>query len=517
MKIPIAIILTGLIILFVARPFAAAERLEIEVKEHVLANGMKFLVLENHDAPVFSAIIRAKVGAVDEKPGQTGLSHFLEHMLFKGTRIFGTSNYEAEVDLMRQIDSLGELLHAEWHRIHNPANWPPDSAKYQALRQEIADIQEIQKQYVIKDELWEAYLKNGGTGLNASTGNDGTQFYVSLPANRLELWMLLEADRFRNIIFRELYSERDVVAQERRQSIDNSYRGKLIEQLAATAFTSHAYQHPVIGWSSDIENYDHQLLKEYYQTYYTPNNMIAVIAGDVSADEVFRLAEKYFGDWPRGPEPPRLITLEPPQKGERRIEVEFDANPMLSIVWHIPAAGHPDLPALDLLSDILSLGRTSRFNKTIVEQKQLASSVSASSAFARYPELFHVSGVPMKGHSTEELELAIYEEIEKLKNEPVSAWELEKVKNQFDKAMIQSVNSNMGMCWRLSSNEAVMGTWQYLNKYWTDIKQVTAEDIQRVARQYLVESNRTVATIVKPSDPDSPQASGASSDGRGRR
>ncbi len=486
--------------LFIFALFALsnAEQLNIDVKEHVLDNKMKFLVIENHDAPVFSTIVRVKVGAVDERPGQTGLSHFLEHMMFKGTKIFGTTDYEAEANLMAQIDSVGELLMDEWRKLQDPMNYPPDSTRYNELREEIAKIQESQKEYIVKDELWETYLKHGGTMLNASTGSDGTQYYVSLPSNRVKLWMLMESDRLKNMIFREFYSERDVVYEERRMRTDNSPRGKLYEQFAATAFTSSAYQHPVVGWSSDIESWDHELLQEYYSNYYTPNNTVAVIAGDVDPEEVFSMAEKYFGDWERGPEPPRQTTFEPEQKGERRVNVEYDANPMLLIGYHIPAAGHPDMAALDALSDILSRGRTSRLNKSIVEDQKIASSVSAYSSFSRYPSLFTFSGTPLKGHTTQELEEAIYAEIKKIKTEPVSNWELQKVKNQFDAAMIKSVNSNMGMCWRLANYEAMVGDWSYINDFWQAYKAVTAEDIMRVANKYLNKSNRTVATLVKP-------------------
>jgi len=399
--------------------------------------------------------------------------------------------------LIRQIDSIAELFHAEWYKLHDPMNYPPDSTLYKQYREDIAQVQEQQKELVVKDELWETYLKNGGTGLNASTGNDATQYYVSLPSNRLELWALLESDRFRNTIFREFYSERDVVYEERRMRTDNRPWGKLGEQLSATAFTSSGYHHPVVGWATDIETFDHDLLKDYYHTYYTPNNMIAVICGDVDAEEVFKLAEKHFGDWERGPKPPRQSTMEPKQTGEKRVTVEFDANPSLYLGYHIPAAGHPDIAALDLLSDILSSGRTSRLNKEVVENKKIATSAWAGSSFSRYPDLFTCGGTPLKGHTTLELEEAIYEEIEKMKTEPVTQWELEKVKNQYDSRMIRSVNSNMGLCWRLSHYEAMTGSWDYINTYWTDLKAVTADDIMRVANEYLVESNRTVATLVK--------------------
>ena len=478
--------------------FLSAEAVNIEVKEHTLANGMKFLVVENHDAPVFSTQIRVNAGGLDEKLGYTGISHFLEHMMFKGTEIFGTSNYAEEARLMDQIDSIGVLLLEEWYIIHDPMNYPPDSTLYKKYRQDIADIQDIQKNYVIKDELWETYLQNGGSGLNASTSEEGTQYYVSLPANKLELWFLMESDRFKNTIFREFYSERDVVYEERRMRTEDSYWGKMKEQFEAAAFTAQSYNHPVVGWAADVETWDHDLLKKYYHTYYVPNNTYAAIVGDVNAEEVFALAEKYFGNWEQGPEIRRQVTFEPPQIGERRIEVEYDANPMLMIGYHMPASGHPDVVVLDLISDLLSRGRTSRLNKSIVDDQKLASYVSAGISYARYPTLFTVMGAPLPGKSLDELEQSIYAELDKLKNEPISDWEMEKIHNQYDANMIRSVNSNRGLCWRLLQNEIVNGNWTYMNDYWEAYKAVTPEDIMRVAKQYLNKSNRTVAWLVKP-------------------
>lgn len=474
-----------------------SQQLNVNVREHVLGNGMKFLVVENHDAPVFSAIVRAKVGSVDEQGGQTGLSHFLEHMMFKGTKIFGTSDYEAEKPILAQIDSLGELYLAEWKKLQNQFEQPPDSTRYKEIRQEIAQLQDQEKKYIVKDELWETYLKNGGSRLNASTGDDGTQYYVSLPANKLELWMLLESDRFENTVFREFYSEREVVYEERRMRTDNNPWGKIYEQFGATAFTANGYHHPVVGWASDIESWDPPMLSNYFHSFYTPNNVIAVIAGDVDADKVFELADQYFGTWERGPVPPRQTTYEPPQKGQRHVDVDFDANPILLIGYHIPAAGDSDLPALDVLSDILSSGRTSRLYKSIVEDKKLASSVSASSSFSRYSTLFTFSGEPLEGHTPQELRDAIYAEVEKVQKEPVTNWELQKVKNQFDASMIKSVNSNMGLCWRLSIYEALAGNWEYINTYWQNYKKVTADDVMRVANKYLNIPNSTIATLVK--------------------
>lgn len=484
---------------------ASASEINIDVKETTLSNGMKILVLENHDAPVFSAMIRARVGSVDEKAGQTGLSHFLEHMLFKGTKIFGTSNYEAEMPLMAKIDSLGDLLHAEWAKIHDPL-LPLDSTLYKKYRKEIEEIQTEQAQYVIKDELWETYLKNGGSRLNASTGQDGTQFYVSLPSNRLELWALLESDRFGNTIFREFYSERDVIYEERRLRTDTQPRGKMYEAMGAAAFTASGYGHSVIGWASDIETWDHDLLKDYFYTYYSPNNLVASVVGDVDANEVFAVCEKYFGEIPRGSEPPMITTLEPEQNGERRVIVEFDANPSVNIGWHCPPIGHPDNAPLDVLTSILTQGRTSRFNKSIVEDQKLATRASIYSSSSRCTDLIMAYATPMQPHTCEEVEQAIYDEIDKLKTEPVSEWELQKIRNQLDADFIRGMNSNLGMGWRLAHYYAMTGDWKYMLTSYENLKKVTAEDIMRVANKYFAPEKRTVVTLVKtePEDTEEP-------------
>ncbi len=482
-----------------------ASEINIDVKETTLSNGMRILVLENHDAPVFSAIMRARVGSVDEKPGQTGLSHFLEHMLFKGTMTFGSSSYEAEKPLMDRIDSLAELMHEEWARINNPL-LPLDSSLYKKYREEIAEIQKVQAQYIIKDELWEIYVKHGGIGLNASTGQDGTQFYVSLPSNRLELWALLESDRFGSPIFREFYSERDVVYEERRQRTDTSPRGKMHEALSATAFVASGYSHPVVGWASDIETYNRDLIKEYFHTYYSPNNLVAAVVGDVDAREVFEMCEKYFGRIPRGPDPPTIVTREPEQTGERRVTVEFDANPSILMAWHCPAIGHPDNAALDVMTSILSSGRTSRFNKSIIEDKKLASRARIHMSYSRFEDLIVASAEPLQPHSCEEVELAIYDEIDKLKTERVSDWELEKIRNQLDAEFVRRLDSNRGLAWRLADSYALTGDWAYLLKSYEDLKAVTADDIMRVANEYLAPERCTVVTLVRAKPDNSDRA-----------
>lgn len=472
------------------------DEINLDVKEKTLSNGMKILVVENHLAPVLSTYLRFRVGAVDEHSGITGCSHLLEHMLFKGTKIMGTTDFEAEVPLMKKIDSLAALLRDENGKLRNPLSDGSDE-RVTALREEMAALQTEQAQYIVKDELWETYLKNGGTSLNASTGGDGTQYYVSLPANRLELWAFMEADRIGNIQLREFYSERDVVREERRLRTETQPRGRMYEALNATAHWASPYRWQAIGWGSDIENYMREQIEDYFKTYYHPSNVIACIVGDVNADEVFEICEKYFGVIPSGPTPPPVLTDNQPQMGERTVEIEFDANPMAMIGWHMPQAGHPDVAALDVLSDILSRGRTSRLYKNITEKK--LGRASAGISFSRYPDLFTGSITPMGDHTVAEVIDSVYAQIDKLKTEPVAKWEIDKVRTQVDADFIRSLNSNMGLAIRIGNMEAMVGDWNYLIVYREEIKQVTPEDIMRVAQKYLVKKNRTVVTLLKTS------------------
>lgn len=480
--------------LLIVMPLSAQEDIQLDVKEKTLSNGMEIFVVENDMAPVFSTYIRFKVGSGNEHLGITGTSHLLEHMLFKGTKIIGTSNYEAEKPLMAKIDSLAALLQEEKTKLQNYLKGGSE-ARVQALRDEIAAVQAEQTKYVIKDELWETYLKNGGSRLNASTGSDGTQYYVSLPNNRLELWAFLESDRIANLQLREFYSERDVVREERRLRTDTQPWGRLYEALNATAHWGSPYHWSVVGWGTDIENVMREDVEKYFKTYYHPGNAIACIVGDVKAEEVFKICEKYFGKIPAGPTPPPVYTFDEPQMGERKVEVEFDANPIGVVGWHMPQATHPDVAALDVLSDILSRGRTSRFHKDITE-KQIGN-VRASISFSRFPDLFVANITPMGDYTVEEVMDTVYSELNKLKETPVEQWEIDKVRNQADADFVRSLASNGGLAYRIGNMEAMVGDWHYLIDYRKELKAVTPDDIMRVAKKYFTKENRTVVTLVK--------------------
>jgi predicted Zn-dependent peptidase len=479
--------------------------IQINAKTHTFPNGLQLIVVERDWSPTVAFVVRFKAGSSDERPGITGSAHLLEHMLFKGTKNIGTTDYNAEVPLMAKIDALAHELTAAIDKTRNPL-YRGDMKEVDSLKAALADIQNQEKKYIIKDEFWETYLKNGGNSLNASTSNDGTQYFVSLPANRTELWAYLESDRMAGPILREFYSERDVVYEERRLRTDNDPGGKLEEQLSAAAFTASPYSWPVVGWASDLETVNREQVDAFFHQYYAPNNVVISIVGDVKFDDMVKLVGKFFDPIPPSKTPPPLVqTMEPEQKGERRISVEYDANPQMVIGWHMPAAGAVDQPVYDIISNLLSRGRTSRLYKSLVENKQIASSVYAGSDFARFPSLFNIWATPKAPHTLDEVEQAIYDEIAKLQKDGPTQWELERTRNQIESDYIRGMQSNLGMAFRLSDMQALIGDWSYINTVKELREKVTADDVKRVLAQNFTKNNRTVAFLVRSENQDSTQ------------
>ncbi len=477
------------IVIFTGRIYA--NPLKLDVKECVLKNGLRLLMLEKHDVPIVAVRIDYKVGSVDERPGITGVSHLFEHMMFKGTKIFGTRDYTAEKPLLDREDELVAQISAEKSKEAGS-----DRKKTESLEKELEEVRKKLRDLVVKDEVFSLYLRHGASGLNAATDADGTYYFCDLPANKLELWAFIESDRMKNLVLREFYSERDVVMEERRLRTENSPFGLLIEQLNAVTFIAHPYRWPVIGWRSDVQNITKAETSEYFKKYYAPNNAVIVMVGDFNPNEAIKLVEKYFGDVPGQSAPPKIKTIEPEQKGERRLEIEFESNPYIAISYHIPAIGHPDLYALDVVSSLLSDGRTSRLYKSLIEDKRIAVMAHAYNQIGKYPDTFTFIAVPRSPHTVAEVESAFYDEIEKLKNSPPSDWELQKIKNQLEADFIRDLNSASGLATEIGHFE-VLSDWRYINTFMDKLAQVTADDVMRVSRKYLTKNNRTVAVLVK--------------------
>lgn len=470
----------------------ALEAMKSKVKDKVLSNGMKVIVMERRDAPVASFHVYADVGSANESYGITGISHLLEHMAFKGSTTVGTTDYAQEAVVLAKLDSVCEELQRQQQSLR------PDSARIAALQGQFAFLEAEAKRYVVTDEFVDLLRKEGDRSVNAYTSNDATQYINSLPSNRLEFWMALTSDRFLNPVFREFYKERDVVMEERRLSLETRPIGRLIEDFLATSFKAHPYHHEVIGHMSDLKRLTRRDVEAYFRTFYIPSNMVVAIVGDVEATEAFRLAELYFGRIPSGPKPEGPRTEEPEQWGERRVEVVAQSEPILLVGYHRPSIRHQDHFPLDALANIVGIGRSSRLYAEMVKSRKIAIQTGCFNGFPgdKYPNLIAFYAIPAKDHTAAECLAVIDAEVEKLRTTPVTGEELTKYKRMTRKRLLDSMKSNQGMAEMLANAEVLLGDWRATFDQLQRVEAVTAADVQRVANTYLTRRNRTVGEIV---------------------
>jgi predicted Zn-dependent peptidase len=489
----------GLGLFLLAQSF---DSIKSQVKTQVLANGMKFIVLERHEAPVVAFHVYADVGSVNEVSGITGISHILEHMAFKGTKIVGTSDYAAESKVLDEQDALYEEI------IREKAKPQPDSDKIKEMTEKFDVLDKKAKEYVVTDEYTDLMMKEGDQGLNAYTSNDATQYINSLPANRLEFWMAMTSDRFLNPVFREFYKERDVIMEERRLGLETQPMGKLMEDFVATAFKAHPYHHDIVGHMSDLQSITRQDTIAYFKKYYSPSNLTVAVVGDVNPEEVFRLAEVYFSRIPSGPKPEPVRTVEPEQWGERRVTVEAQSQPMMLAGYHRPDARHKDSAAMDALANILGQGRSSRLYQALVKDQKVAVNVSSFNGFPgdKFPNLIAFFVIPAAGRTSAECLSIIEAEIDKVKKESVTPDELTKFKRGQVKSLFNQMKANDEMAALLTYADVVQGDWKRLFDQIQEINAVTGEDVKRVANTYLITKNRTVGEIIP--EKASPAAAG---------
>jgi predicted Zn-dependent peptidase len=480
-------------LVFFLCPLGNCFSLGSRVNEFTLDNGLKVLLMERRQSPTVSLYLRFKVGSVDEESGSTGVAHVLEHMLFKGTKTLGTTNYAEELKVLEQIDRVGEQLDAELKR----TGAAPSPRSFE-LKQELDRLQQEHKKFVVKDEIDSIYSRNGAVGFNASTGNDITTYEVSLPSNRIELWARIESDRLSNPVFREFYSERDVVMEELRQSYESNPARTFMAEFLASAFIAHPYRNPIIGWKSDLQFLSKEEMTAFYQSHYVPNNAVLAVVGDIDSTETLAIIQKYFGQIPSRPLPSRHITTEPEQRGERRIELMLDAEPRVYIGFHKPTILSFEDYVFDIIDALLTSGRTSRLYTALIVDKKIATSVSTGNGLpgARYPNLFVIEALPRPPHTCTEVTDAINQELERLKRVPVADKELQKIKNQLQADFIRGLKSNDGLASQLSYYQIVCNNWRYLEQHLAMIDKITAKDVQNIATQYLTAGNRTVARLI---------------------
>lgn len=488
-------VLVGVLVLGAATLLRAFDWTELEkrVTEFTLANGMHFIVLERHEAPVVSFHAYVDAGSVNDPSGKTGLAHMFEHMIGKGTTDLGSLNWVEEQRALEEVERAYDALELEKRKGRRA-----DPQKLEALRKALEQAIERANRYVDPNKYVQVIEQNGAVGFNATTGADATQYFYSLPSNRVELWFLLQSEWFRQPVFREFYKERDVVREERRMRVESDPRGKLYEVLLATAFLAHPYR-TIVGWASDIENLRAADAAWFHRTYYVPSNITVAIVGDVDPKEIRKLAERYFGRLEPGPPPPTVITEEPPQEGERRVAIESESQPVLMIAYKRPDQRHPDDPVLDVLDGVLSMGRTGLLYQELVRDRRIALAAGSSATFpsGKFPNTFLIYAVPNLGHSTAENEQAIYQILARLEREPVPEETLSRVKRNIRASIIRSLASNAGLAMRLAWYHVNYGDWRMMFRGLELIDRVSAEDIQRVVKQYFRPSQRTVAFLVQ--------------------
>ncbi len=496
--------LFALAIFFMATLVFSAE-VTLDVKEHVLANGLKILMIRNPGVPRVVCHIYFKVGSINERPGITGIAHVHEHMMFKGTKMMGVTDFEADAAVDRQIDELMDKIYREKF-------WTADGGEKDKIAQwqkEVDELVQAEKKYIVKDQLWELYMRNGGTGLNASTSNEVTGYYVTLPSNKVELQMWLESDRMMNAYFREFYSEKDVVMEERRLS-ENRPGYLFSEQVDAAFYAASPYHWGVIGWMDDLRKFTKEDMIEFHNEFYVPNNAVVIYVGDINPDNIIQMAEKYFGRIPKGPDVEPIRTFEPPQYSEKRLYGEGPAPTSLRLMFHTPPDGHPDAAPLAVLADALGSGGgggfrgrgggggTGRLYKLLVKDKEMAVSVSAFSRPQWYVGAFQFSATPRldKGVKPEDLEKEIWAEVDKIKKEGLTPEEIQKAKNRSEAMFFRSLQSSMGLASRVGRAELNRG-WRSILTDLETLKKVTNEDIQRVAAKYFVKDNSLAAIYTR--------------------
>ena len=487
-------------------PAQSLKEFEKKVTEFTLPNGLHFIIAERHEAPVVSFHTYVNAGSVDDPSGATGIAHMFEHMAFKGTETIGTTNWPNEKLALDAIEAAYDRVEAEQNK--GPK---ADPQKIRTLHEQVTKAIDRAQTFVIPNEYPGLIEENGGAGMNAGTNYDSTEYYYSLPSNRIELWFLLESQRFLHPVFREFYKERDVVLEEYRMRVESSPQGRLLEDLLATAFAAHPYRNPPAGWPSDIVNLRLSDAKRFFEEYYVPANITIAIVGDVNPEEARRMAERYFGGLKARPLPPLVHTKEPPQPGPKMAAVDSMNQPLLVIGYKRPDQYDHDDPAFDVISGILSGGRTGLLYQDLVRDKRLALEAETGDAFpdSRYPNLFLFFVAPTLGHTVEENQKELDSLLNRFMAQKMDNETLARVKTKARAEVIRRLASNPGLASLLASYYAGYGDWRKLFTSLDDLDRVTADDVQRVARKYLVAGSRTIAYTIS-----SPPTGGGSRGGR---
>jgi predicted Zn-dependent peptidase len=468
------------------------EEFRRKVTEFTLSNGLHFIVVERHSAPVISLNLQVNAGSVNDPPGRTGLAHMFEHLAYKGTASMGSQGWANEQRALAALKEAETALEQERSKGEAAIAERIDSLTAQVRAASTrADL------YAMSGEFPHILEDNGATNLNASTTWESISYTYNLPANRLELAFFMESERLRRPVFREFYKERAVVREERVQRVDSNPQGLLQEAFLKAAFTVHPYGYPQGGSPADLDRLSTADAEKFFQTYYGPGNVVVCLVGDVNPAEARRLAEKYFGPIPARPAPPPVAVKEPAQDSARRSSVENENLSLMFIGYKRPDATHRDDLAFDVISLVLAGSRTGMLDRELIRDRKIAVAAPNVPTFpaGKYPNLFATLLAPASGATLEENEKAFKEIIEKIKTTPVDAETLDNIRSRARGGLLRRLESNSGLANLLPIFHAQYGTWQRLFTALDDVEKVTPDDILRAAREYFVDRNLVVTVL----------------------
>jgi predicted Zn-dependent peptidase len=494
----------------------SASKIHLDVKEFTLANGMLFLIVERPTVPQIAARIAIRAGSALEEAGKTGIAHMLEHMMFKGTKNFGSLDIKKDQKLQEKIEAAYQVVREEKSKRN------PDKALIETKLAEMEKLRlEVQEIYV--DQAFSSQLgRNGAVGVNAFTGKDQTQYLMSVPSDQLEQWFSIVSEQLFEPSWREFYVEKEVVQREWGFRYINNPQGAAWLDLSATAYTAHPYRNPVIGWKADMEKFSTRDARDFHKEYYNPTNAVCVLVGDVTVEEARRLAEIYFERYPEGRRAPEEVTREPPQQGPRKSVryLKGARTPLVRIGFHTARMGKKDFYALDAMTMVLSYGRSARMTQNIAH-KGLALRAWAANPDDRYAGMVILGGSPNEPEelksenvteedkrlaylkAAEKLEDILIAEVDKLKTELVSIRDLERIKKLNQREFLERMRSNERLAGTLATLEVQVG-WRYMETYLENIAAVTPEQIREAAGKYIRTDKKTSVYVIPGGTPDVP-------------
>lgn len=464
-----------------------------QVKEFQLPNGMRWLVVRRAQAPVFSGIVMVRVGGADETLGKTGLAHMFEHMAFKGSSKLGTRDWSKEKPVLDLIEKKGAEL-TQLQRSNNIN----DKDKIETLAKELAELSAEEEKLQVRNEVWEVMLRNGAHGLNAYTSKDVTAYLASMPSNRLELWARITAEMIFDPAYREFYTERSVVAEERRTRVENSPDGALYDKLLSASFKDGPYSWSVSGAANDALGLTIADARAFHERNYVPSNMTGVIVGDVTPSQVKAVMTRVFGRYAAKEKPGEQKTSGTAASGVNE-KLKFNASPAIVMAFHKPTLPDKEEYTFDVITGLLCDGRSSWLEKKLIYEEKIAKDVYCMDDFpgSRLNNLLIISVEPLKGVPLARIEKSVEKELAKLKTEPVSDEELQRVRKQATASIMYALDSNDDLAEALARFQVTFGDWRLIAGYPDEIAKVDSAEIMKVAQKYLVDGNQVTVERIK--------------------